>query len=114
MINKAIEMITAQMQDDKENSLIQEIGKSLITLCKTENTSEIIVQDLCVEGMNLKACYKAFYDHASKNKSGGCFAGSEALAEQLIRDFYGIHSDNKSLDKPKQVQTKFSLADFMK
>lgn len=111
MTNKAIEAITAQMQENKDNPLIQKIGESLITLCENEHTAEIISQDLSVKEMSLKHCYDKFHNYASTHKSGNCFVGGEDLTEQLIREFYGLHEETPK--KANLAPARISLADLL-
>ena len=117
MKHPAIKMIEIQMGENKANEIIQQIGKALIELCSDVAIAEIIMQDLEVKEMSLKHCYDSFYEYAKKHKTGNYFGGSSELAEQLICDFYGIHTkpveQSQPLEQSQPVPTKFSLADFM-
>ena len=96
MLNLVIEKINEQ-QKGKEDSAVFMVGEQLKDIVRdTPGAAELVLRDLDIPEMSLEKCEAKIKTHAdelhSKNKGGcsGCICVSPAVAEKIIREFYGI------------------------
>lgn len=89
----AIEKITAQQQG-KEGTDVWMVGQQLKDILRADpSLEEIVDKDLDVKGMSLANCakrIKAFADEQHKKVKGSCVCVPPAVAEDIIREFYGL------------------------
>lgn len=87
------EKIEAQ-QAGKENTGPWMVGEQLKDICRADpHCAEIVVQDLENSGMSLEACekkIKAKADEIQKKTKQKCVCIPPNVAEQVIREFYGL------------------------
>lgn len=87
------ERIEAQ-QKGHEDTDIWMVGEQLKGICRAEpRSAELIEADLEQEGMGLKeaaAKIKAYADEQHKKKHGSCICVPPAVAERILRAFYGL------------------------
>lgn len=87
------EMIEAQ-QKGKENTAPWMVGEQLKDICRNDpHCAEIVAQDLGTPAMALAECekkIKAKADEIQKKSKGKCVCIPPNVAEQIIREFYGL------------------------
>lgn len=87
------EMIEAQ-QKGKEDTTVFIVGEQLKDICRADPAcAQIVAQDLEQKGMYIEACEKkiaAFADKLNKEKKLSKVGVSQAAAEKIIREFYGL------------------------
>lgn len=80
-----------KQQHGIENTAPWVVGEQLKEICRREPAAaEIVSQDLDKESMSLKACEKNIKAYADKHKTGNFAFVPPAVAEGIIREFYGI------------------------
>lgn len=94
--------LIAEQQKGHENDPIFMIGEQLKEIAESEPfSSELLEKDLAVDGMKLADVAKRFEEYAAKNRKGAkCFCITPKVAEQIIRDFYGLPSAEDKAEKP--------------
>ena len=93
------EMIEAQ-QKGKENTAPWGVGEQLKDICRQDpNCAEIVAQDLTNPNMSLVECekkIKAKADEIQKKGKHKCVCITPSVAEQIIREFYGLPDAQKA------------------
>ena len=116
-MSKLFEMIEAQQKGHEKEPLFM-IGEQLKDIARREPASaELLEQDLAVEGMGLEAMAAKLQEYADKHHgSARCFCITPAVAEDLIRNFYGLPAATAeaSASSPSVVEDPFiDLASFL-
>lgn len=94
-LEKALEKIAAQQP--KERTAVWMVGEQLKDLLRAEpHLAELVAQDLEREGMGLAACEKKLKAYADGHKSGNFACVTPAVAEDIIRKFYGLPAVGES------------------
>lgn len=90
-MSKLIEIITAQ-QKGHENDPIFMVGEQLKEIAAREPLSaELLEQDLDTPGMKLSDAAARLKKHADDNHGkANCFCISPKVAEDILREFYGL------------------------
>jgi hypothetical protein len=90
-MEKLINLITEQ-QKGHENKPEFMIGEQIKEIAEREpSVIDILVKDLETEGMGLEDVAAKFKQYADKNHgSAKCFCITPKVAEDLIREFYGL------------------------
>lgn len=84
------EMIEAQ-QKGKEHTAPWMVGEQLKDICRREpGCAAIVAEDLQNKDMSLEACEKKIKAWADKHKKGSCAVVPPNVAEEIIREFYGL------------------------
>ena len=112
MKQKVIEIIE-QQQAGHEGEALWMVGEQLKEIAEREPSSaELLAQDLTVEGMDLAGAAKALQKYADKHHGKAkCFCISPKLAEQILREFYGLPAAGEA---PKQNTSTFlDLTSFL-
>lgn len=86
------EMIEAQQGE--ENTAVWMVGQQLKDICRSDpHCAEIVAQDLGQPNMSLAECekkIKAKADEIQKKTKKKCVCITTNVAEQIIREFYGL------------------------
>lgn len=103
----AIEKITAQ-QKGKEGTDVWMVGQQLKDILREDPSLEdILDKDLDVTEMSLADCagrIKSFADELHKKQKGNCVCVPPNVAEDIIREFYGLPVCPFSNTTPAPVQ----------
>lgn len=85
------EKIEAQ-QKGKEGTAVWMVGEQVKDICRREpSCASIVAEDLENEAMSLAACEKQIKARADKTpRKGNCVCIPPNVAEEIIRDFYGL------------------------
>lgn len=115
------EKIEAQ-QKGCENTPAWMVGEQLKDICAADpECATLVAEDLESQDMSIQKAEEAIKAHADKlhkEQKGNCVCIPPNVAEQIIREFYGLPaaSDNKSQksepEEPKQPDT-LDLFDFL-
>lgn len=116
MIEKAIEVITAQQAKLDKYHPAHMVGEQLKELVKTTpGAADLVSADLMQSGMGLTDCEKKIEAFAHSHKVGnrGCCPPDEA--EKIIRKFYGIgdQSGQTSPGEEPKPSGVLNLFDFI-
>lgn len=104
----AFDLIRAQQ--GKERTAVWMVGEQLMDILRHEpELQEIAEQDLQREGMTLTDCEKKIRAWADKHRTGNFACVCPAEAEEIIREFYGLHR----AAAPKRRGIVVDLADFL-
>lgn len=114
IINDAVKLITEQ-QKGKENTAVFMVGEQLKDIiADNEQFAELVLQDLQNPDMSLEKCekkIKARADELHKKNGGNCACVNPKDAENIIREFYGLHETTASAAESKRKPV--SLADLL-
>ena len=113
MKQKVIEIIN-QQQAGHEGEPLWMIGEQLKEIAEHEAASaELLAQDLLVEGMDLAGAAGALQQYADKHHGKAkCFCISPKVAEEILREFYGLSGRGDSSEQQQQDQF-LDLASFL-
>lgn len=122
---QAIQLIE-QQQKGIENTAPWMAGEQLKDICRQEpENAELIAQDLAIPEMSLahaETKIKAWADSQNKNRKGSCFCVPLSVAEDILREFYGLQKPAVQSNEQRQTvepQVKprsglsLNLADFL-
>ena len=112
MEKQVIAKITEQ-QTGKENTPVFYVGEQLKEICsRYPGAAEIILTDLNNPDMSIVAAEKRIKAYADENKgSARSFCVSPAVAEKILCEFYGIHTE--AATTPKLTNSFIDLEDFI-
>ena len=104
--------IIAEQQKGYENEPVYMIGEQIKEIAEREpSTRDILLKDLENEGMGLKDVANKFKQYADKHHGKAkCFCISPKVAEDLIREFYGLPKDIEAKDYKVQNEGKGNKA----
>ena len=106
----AFDLIRAQQ--GQERTAVWMVGEQLMDILRREpELQEIAEQDLQREGMTLADCEKKIKAYADKHKTGNFACVSGAEAEDIIREFYGLHHSAAAPARERGIVV--DLADFL-
>lgn len=89
MLEVALIKITAQQ--GAESTPVWMVGEQLKDICRSEpHSAELVAQDLNVAEMSLVNCEKKIKAYADKHRKGNFACVVPAVAERIIREFYGL------------------------
>ncbi len=98
------EKIEAQ-QKGKEYTAPWMVGEQLKEICRREpHAAELVDKDLDVKEMSLEACEKKIKAWADAHKKGASACVPPNVAEDIIREFYGIPSPHQSASQTASPQ----------
>lgn len=120
MFDKLIEKI-AEQQKGKENTAAYMVGEQLKDICrKIPEAAEIVLRDLELPEMSIEKVEKKIHEYANKQKrSGNCVCIPPNVAEDIIKEFYGLTGFTESAPKlPPEPEKNTSrkmidLTDFL-
>ena len=113
MIEQAIEKLREQQSGVKERSAPWMVAEQLMDICRREPASaDLIAQDLENASMSIVEAEKKIKAFADKHKTGNFACVTPAEAEDILREFYGLGTSEKTGlgdRRPKLID----LADFL-
>lgn len=122
MLGKLTEKICKQ-QKGKENTSVWMVGEQLKDICKNmPEAVEIVLQDLENEDMSIVCAEKKIKAYADefrrKNKNtGNCVCIAPNIAENIIKEFYGIgglaKSNSQAIENSTNSTKFIDLKDFI-
>lgn len=110
---QAVEKITDQQPE--ERTAVWMVGEQLKDILKNEpELSELVLEDLSVEGLSIAECEKKIKEYADKHKSKGFSCVIPSEAENIIREFYGLTEHDVHLTAPPTTEAPgvINLVDF--
>lgn len=114
-MEKLINLITEQ-QKGHENKPEFMIGEQIKEIAEREpSLVDILVKDLETEGMGLEDVAAKFKQYADKNHGrANCFCISPKVAEDLIREFYGLpKADSNTMEVKATVKEEKAENSFI-
>lgn len=113
MTNQAIKAIEAQQEKLTPNSPQWVVGEQLKDICRREPSSaELILQDLQRKGMGLSDAEGKIRAYADAHRTGSFAFVSPAVAEQILREFYGLPAAAAAA-APTPASGALDLSDFL-
>lgn len=114
------EMIEAQ-QKGKEETAVWMVGEQLKDICRREpGCQQIVAEDLASQDMSIDKCEKKIKAYANKHRKGSCAVVPPNVAEDIIREFYGLPKGGGAVlqlvpaaPEPKGADGGLSLDDFL-
>jgi len=89
MLETALIKIAAQQGE--EDTPVWMVGEQLKDICRSEpQSAELVAQDLDVSEMSLAECEKKIKAYADKHRKGNYACVVPSVAENIIREFYGL------------------------
>ena len=114
-MKRLIDLITEQQKGHRNKPEFM-IGEQIKEIAEREpSLVDILIKDLETEGMGLEDVAAKFKQYADKNHgSAKCFCISPKVAEDLIREFYGLPDSNTMEVKAtvKEEKAKNSFIDL--
>lgn len=108
MLETALIKIAAQQ--GKEGTPVWMVGEQLKDICRNEpRSAELVTQDLDVPEMSLAHCEKQIKAYADKHRQGSFACVVPSVAENIIREFYGLTAE--TAEQP--ADTVISLLDLL-
>lgn len=114
------EMIEAQ-QKGKEMTAAWMVGEQLKDICRREpGCQQIVAEDLANKDMSIENCEKKIKAYADKHRKGSCAVVPPNVAEDIIREFYGLPQGGGAVlqlvpqvSEPEKTAGGLSLDDFL-
>lgn len=107
-MNEAIRKLLEQQSKVRERSPQWMVAKQLMDICRAEpESAAILAQDLDVPEMSIVEAEKKLKAFADGHRTGNFACISQAEADRILREFYGLPSDREET-KPLHL----NLADF--
>lgn len=104
MIETAINKITAQQP--KEQDQVWAVGEQLKDFCRhSPKDAELIAQDLDVPEMSLAYAEKKIKAYADSHKVGNSSCVPPQVAEDILRNFYGLSPRSQNHSEPIVIST---------
>lgn len=103
-------------QAGKENTPAYMVGEQLKDICRqNQSYTEIVLRDLDIKEMSITAAAEKIKAYADKNKgSSTCFCVTPIVAENIIREFYGLpKADDTQTSEKNQPSGFVDLDDFL-
>lgn len=114
------EMIEEQ-QKGKEMTAVWLVGEQLKDICRQEPAcAQIVAEDLANQDMSIDKCEKKIKAYADKHRKGNCAVVPPNVAEDIIREFYGLPKDGGAVlqlvpqtPEAQDASDGLSLDDFL-
>lgn len=106
-----LEKIEEQQKALKENTAPWVVGEQLKEICADPHCAELVSADLDRKGMGLADCEKKIKAYADKHRSGNSACVPPNIAENIIREFYGL--PEQGAPAPATSGGFVSLEDFI-
>ena len=103
------------LQKGKENTPAWMVGEQLKDICRREPRCEqIVLEDLENPDMSLEKCEKQIKARADSQKNGkSCVCVPPNVAEQIIREFYGLPEAGEGVTESKTESRLLALDDLL-
>lgn len=120
MIEKTIAKITS-LQPNIQNAAWL-VGEQLKDMCKfSEHDAALILHDLDIPEMSLVHAEKKIKEYADSHKTGNFACVTPIVAEDILREFYGLSARGEQQQPPiiittpqeKKPSINVSLTDFL-
>lgn len=109
------EIVAAEIekqQKGRENTAPWMVGEQLKDIARREPVSaELLAKDLTVTGMGIADAEKKIKAYADKHKKGSCAVVPPNVAEDILREFYGLPKGGAPAEETKPGV--INLADFL-
>ena len=105
MFNKAIEKITKEMEENKDNTYIQVIGQHLLSICTDDQVAKLINN----EDKSILKSLKVMRKEAEKKKNGDCAVLSDNEAFDIVHKYYGMDADKKDITVQEENISLFDM-----
>lgn len=112
MLDAVIEKIT-QQQAGKENTTVFMCGEQLKDICRqSPEYAELVLKDLDDPEMTIEKAEEKIHEYSDKNKPKGAksFGVPPDVAENIIREFYGLGAAQKTDSGAGNI---INLSDFL-
>ena len=101
----AINKITAQQEKLTKGSAAWVVGEQLKDICRREPAAEeLLDRDLDVPEMDLKHAEAKIKAYADKHKTGNFAFVAPETAEEILREFYGLHKGGAASPAPEKAE----------
>ncbi len=101
------EMIEAQRKGH-ENSPVWMVGQQLLDIAAREPKSlELLKSDLAVKEMSLAEAEKKINAWADKHKEGSCVCVPPHVAEEILREFYGLPKPSEAPEDTEPAEGEY-------
>lgn len=115
MIERAIAMLEDQQSRVKVRSPQWMVAEQLKDICRHESHSaELIAQDLENPAMSITEAEKKIKAFADGHKTGGFACVTPVEADRILREFYGLPSQEAEPESPVAGAQVLDLADFLR
>lgn len=115
MIERAIAMLEDQQSRVKVRSPQWMVAEQLKDICRHESHSaELITQDLENPAMSVTEAEKKIKAFADGHKTGGFACVTPVEADRILREFYGLPSQEAEPESPVAGAQVLDLADFLR
>ena len=112
---KAIAALEAQQAKVKHRSAQWMVGEQLKDICRREPASaELVAQDLEQPAMSIVEAEKKIKVFADGHKTGGFACVTPVEADRILREFYGLPSQEAEPESPVAGAQVLDLADFLR
>lgn len=115
MIERAIAMLEDQQSRVKVRSPQWMVAEQLKDICRHESHSaELIAQDLENPAMSVTEAETKIKAFADGHKTGGFACVTPVEADRILREFYGLPSQEAEPESPVAGAQVLDLADFLR
>ncbi len=115
MIERAIAMLEEQQAKVPARSPQWMVGEQLKDICRHEpHCAELIAQDLENPAMSVTEAEKKIKAFADGHKTGGFACVTPVEADRILREFYGLPSQEAEPESPVAGAQVLVLADFLR
>lgn len=106
-----------EKQQPKERTAVWMVGEQLKDILRHEpHLAELVNQDLDQKALSLANCEKQIKAYADKHKTGNFACVIPSEAERIIREFYGLVSQESEEtvepQKPEQAPKRSGMVDL--
>ncbi len=115
MIERAIAMLEDQQSKVRARSPQWMVAEQLKDICPPEpHCAELIAQDLENPAMSITEAEKKIKVFADGHKTGGFACVTPVEADRILREFYGLPSQEAEPESPVAGAQVLDLADFLR
>ena len=115
MIERAIAMLEDQQSKVRARSPQWMVAEQLKDICRHEShCAELIAQDRHNPAMSITEAEKKIKAFADGHKTGGFACVTPVEADRILREFYGLPSQEAEPESPVAGAQVLDLADFLR
>ncbi len=113
-LKKVFELIEKQQRGHEDKPRFM-IGEQLKDIARREPLSaELLLRDLQIPEMSLEAAEKRLQKYSDDNhKSAKCFCITPAVAEKILREFYGLPKPEDAVSGSAEVKEEKTDSGFI-
>lgn len=116
-VREALAAIEAQQSKLQQHSAPWMVAEQLKDICRREPAAaELIVQDLAIKEMSVVEAEKKIKAYADANKAKDFSCVTPAVAEDILREFYGLPPAGEEPEQPAaaaKATVALDLEDFL-